>query len=329
MAHARNTRAVWLSFLVIAWGASAGGADEVTYWNSIALDILKESTTPPPAASRDLAILHSSIYDALNAITGTHSPLYYQPATTGSVSPEAAVAGAAYEALVGLFPGQEAALNDLLDTRLAGIAEGPARDSGIALGQEVADNMLVLRAADGWDHHVSYSGGTEPGQWRPTPPGYLPALAPQWGDVRPFAIPRTDDFLPGPPPALTSGEYAAAVNEVKSLGASDSAARTPDQTQIAQFWSDYSGATATPVGKWNLIAQTLASQQGNTLAENARMFALLNVALADVGIVCWDTIYGSGGGKRSTWPTPMEIRRRADPDWTPRSVPLSRICLGA
>ncbi len=324
MAHPRNIRAVLLSFFVGVWGISTVGADEVTYWNNVALDILKESATSPPAVGRDLAIVHSSIYDAVNAITGTYSPLYYQAATSGPLSQEAAVAAAAYEALAGLFPSRATALKDLLDARLAGIAEGPAKDNAVALGQSVADNMLTLRATDGWNRQVSYPGGTEPGQWRPTPPKYLPATAPQWGDVRPFAIPRAGDFRPGPPPALTSSEYAAALNEVESLGASDSTARTPDQTQIAQFWSDSPGATATPVGKWNLIAQTLAGQQGNTLVEDARMFALLNVVLADAGIVCWDTKYTYG-----LWRPEDAIRladtdgnpaTSADPDWTPLLV---------
>ncbi len=321
MANPRCTRAVLLSFLVAACGIPAGWGDEVTYWNGVALDLAKETATSPPVVSRDLAILHASIYDALNAITGAYSPLYSQPVIAGPVSQEAAVAAAAHEALVGLYPEQTTTLNDLLSARLAGIAAGPAKDTGIALGQNVADSLLALRADDGSNRHVSYPEGTEPGQWRPTPPQYLPAVAPQWGDVSPFVIPRADDFRPGPPPALTSGEYAAAFNEVKSLGASNSTTRTAEQTQIAQFWSDSPGATASPVGKWNLIAQTLASQQGNTLAENARMFALLNLALADAGIVCWDTKYTYGSWRPETAiqlaDTDGNPATQPDPDWRP------------
>ncbi len=324
MGNPRYTRAAFLCFLVAACCVPAGWADEVTYWNSVALDLAKESATSPPAVSRDLAILHASIYDALNAITGAYSPLYSQPATAGPVSQEAAVAAAAREALVGLYPGQEAALSDLLSARLAGVAAGPAKDNGIALGQSVANHLLALRAADGSDRHVSYPGGTAPGQWRPTPPQYLPAVAPQWGDVRPFAIPRADDFRPGPPPMLTSTEYAIAFNDVKSLGAFSSATRTADQTQIAQFWSDSPGATASPVGKWNLIAQTVAGQQGNTLAENARLFALLNLSLADAGIVCWDTKYTYGSWRPETAihlaDTEGNPATPADPDWKPLLV---------
>jgi hypothetical protein len=321
MAHPKNARQVVLSLLVVASSFSLTRADEVTYWNRVALDIAKETATAPPLVSRDLAIVHAAIYDALNAIDATYEPLYYRPTVMGPVSREAAVAAAAHEALVGLYPGYEMQLNDLLGARLSGLPDGTAQNNGVALGRSVADNMLALRASDGWDRTVVYPGGTAPGQWRPTPPGYQPAVAPQWGDVRPFGIVRSDVYVPGPPPALTSPEYAAAVNEVKRLGSINSTARTPDQTQIAEFWSDYPGATASPVGKWNLIAQTLAGQQGNTLAENARMFALLNVSLADAGIVCWDTKYTYG-----LW-RPIDAIRLADtdgnpatpvdPEWTP------------
>jgi hypothetical protein len=121
--------------------------------------------------------------------------------------------------------------------------------------------------------------------------------------------------MPGLPPVLTSREYAAAVNETKRLGGIHSPARTPEQTQIAEFWSDNPGATASPVGKWNLIAQNLAGQQGNTLAQNARMFALLNVALADAAIVCWDTKYTYGEWR------PIDAIRLADTDGNPATQP--------
>jgi hypothetical protein len=321
MAHPKNARQAVLLLVAVVSSLSLTRADEVTYWNSVALDIAKEAATAPPQVGRDLAIVHSAIYDALSAIDATHEPLFYTPTVTAPVSREAAVAAAAHEALTGLYPGYETWLNDLLGARLSGIPDGAAQDSGVALGRNVADNMLAWRASDGWNRSVAYPGGTGPGQWRPTPPTYQPAVAPQWGDVRPFGIVRSDDYVPGPPPALTSPEYAAAVNEVKRLGSVNSTARTPEQTQIAEFWSDYPGATASPVGKWNLIAQTVAGQQGNTLAENARMFALLNVSLADAGIVCWDTKYTYG-----LW-RPIDAIRLADtdgnpatladPDWTP------------
>jgi membrane-associated phospholipid phosphatase len=321
MANRRNAFVAALSFVVALSGVSTGWADEVTYWNNIALDIVKESATHPPKVGRDLAIMHSAMYDALNAIDRTHYPLFFEPPVTGPASREAAVAAAAHQTLVSLYPAYEARLNDLLNARLAAIPSGAAKSNGVALGQSVAGDMLALRASDGSNLNAVYSGGTAPGQWRPTPPGYKSGLAPLWGNVTPFSISSADDFRPGPPPALTSQQYAAAVEHVKSVGSSNSTTRTPDQTQIADFWSDFSGATATPVGKWNLIAQTLAEQQGNTLAENARMFALLDVALADAGIVCWDTKYTYGLWRPEDAihlaDTDGNPATQADPAWTP------------
>lgn len=307
---------------VVVWSAAAGRADEVTFWNSVALDIMKESATHPPKVGRDLAIVQSSVYDALNAIDGTYYPLFYRSSVSGPASREAAVAAAAHETLVGLYPDYATSLNDLLSTRLGGIADGAAKDNGVSLGRTVADNMLALRASDGSDAGFIYEGSTDVGKWRPTPPAYQPGLAPHWRNVEPFAISGPAAFRPGPPPALNSAEYAAAFNEVKAIGMANSKVRTADQTQIAAFWNDYPGPTAAPPGKWNLIAQTLSEQQGNTLAENARMFALLNVTLADVGIVCWDAKY-----TYELWRPEDAIHYAdldgnpdtlADPDWTPQ-----------
>ncbi len=321
MGNHRNAYAAVLSFVLAICGASAGWADEVTYWNSVALDIMKQSATNPPMVGRDLAIMHSAMYDALNAIDRTHASLFYEPTVTGPASEEAAVAAAAHKALASLFPTYRTSLDEMLNTRLAALPNGAAKSHGIALGQDVAANMLALRASDGSAGNTVYNGGTEPGQWRPTPPAYKPGLVPWWGNVTPFSIPSASRFMPGPPPALNSSQYGAAVNETRSLGRFDSTTRTADQTQIAEFWADSPGPTASPVGKWNLIAETLATQQGNTLAENARMFALLDVTLADAGIVCWKTKY-----TYELWRPEDAIHladtdgnpaTQADPTWTP------------
>jgi len=319
-----SRKGAWIalvSALVAAMGVSAGWADEVTYWNGVALNIMKEAATPPPKVARDLAIVQSSVYDAVNAIDRTHRSLFTEPSLAGPASSESAAAAAAHEALVGLYPAYEKQLDTLLAVRLSGIAAGAAKSNGITLGRSVADAMLALRASDGSQGSQIYLGGRLPGQWRPTPPKYQPGLAPWWGSVEPFRISSADAFVPGPPPALTSSEYAAAVGEVKRLGGTISTARTPDQAQIAEFWSDSASRTATPVGKWNLIAQGLAQQQGNTLAENARMFALLDVTLADAGIVCWDTKYTYGLWRPEDAihlaDTDGNPATQADPSWTP------------
>jgi hypothetical protein len=310
-----------LALLVAAWHVPAGRADEVLYWNSVALDLVRQSATNPPKASRDLAIVQASVYDALNAIDRTYNPLYFQPAVSGPASREAAVAAAACQALAGLYPSYANSLDNLLNTRLATFPDGAAKDNGIALGHNVANSMLAWRASDGWDAQAAYVGGTAPGQWRPTPPDFKPGLEPLWGQVTPFAIPDAQEFRPGPPPALNTPAYAAAINEVKLLGASNSTARTPDQAQIALFWDDPPGIAAGPPGKWNQIAQVLALQFHNTLAENARMFALLDIAQADAGIVASDTKYTYDFWRPETAihlaDTDGNPDTPADPDWQP------------
>jgi membrane-associated phospholipid phosphatase len=129
--------------------------------------------------------------------------------------------------------------------------------------------------------------GSGPGAWQPTPPAFAPYLLPQWGFVTPFAMTNSSQFRPPGPPALTSEKYGADYNEVKALGAEVGSTRTPEQDLIALFWADGAG-TETPPGHWNSIAQDIAAVQGNTLEENTRLFALLNIAMADAAICAWD-----------------------------------------
>ncbi len=265
--------------------------DEVLHWNSVALTIMQENATHPPKVGRDLAIVHIAAYDALMAIKNSHDYFYFHPSLAGPSSPDAAIAAAAHQTLVGLYPAQQAVLDAELNSRLALIPDGPVKTNGLQLGQTIGSSMLGLRSDDGWDDIYDYQGSTDVGMWRPTPPGYESGLAPNWGKMTPFCIPDSAAFMPGPPPALDSPEYAEAFNEVKLIGGKDSLIRTPDQDEIAEFWNDFPGPTASPPGKWNIIGQVLAEQQGNSLMDNARMFALLNATLADAGIVCWDAKY--------------------------------------
>src|SRR5262249_11422524 len=152
---------------------------------------------------------------------------------------------------------------------LAQIADGQAKTDGIALGEAVANQVIQLRAHDGWDNFVDDEGSTAIGQWRPTAPSFAPALLPQWANLTPFAMASPGQFLPPPPPALDSQAYADAVNKTESLGAADSTTRTADQTQIARFWADGSG-TYTPPGAWNQIAEDAALAKGDSLAQDAQ-----------------------------------------------------------
>jgi membrane-associated phospholipid phosphatase len=265
-------------------------ADVVTDWNNAALDAIRGGHTAPPIASRSLAILHVSIYDAVNGIARTYEPYLVQSAAPASASREAAASAAAHEALVNLFPANSSSFDALHTATLAAIPDGPQKVAGIVWGEFVANQILASRANDGWDAIVLAPGGSGPGAWLPTPPAFLPYLLPQWGFVLPFAMNNSSQFRPPGPPALDSQRYAEDYNEVKELGAAVGSTCTEDQTEIALFWADGAG-TETPPGHWNSIAQTIADAQGNTLEENARLFALLNIAMADAAICAWDAKY--------------------------------------
>jgi hypothetical protein len=288
-------------------------ADMVLQWNEIMLEAIRADSTNPPRASRAMAIVHAAIYDSVNAIDRTHEVYAVNVFASPLTSREAAVAAAAHATLTSLIPSQQAAFDAALTAALATIPDGTAENLGVALGQQVAAQMLALRANDGSTAVVSYTPGSDPGDWQPTPPGFASALFPQWPGVTPFAMTSGNQFSPDNIPALTSAAYAAAFNEVKDLGAVNSATRTQDQTDIALFWAN-GGGTATPPGHLNMLAQIVAEAQGNTLSENARLFAMLNVAMADAAIMAWDCKYVT-----DFW-RPVTGIRAADTDGNPDTV---------
>lgn len=265
-------------------------ADVVTDWNNAVLDAIRADRTAPPIASRSLAILHTSIYDAVNGIARTHEPYLVPSAVPASASRVAAASAAAHQSLVSLFPSHTSSFDALHTAILATIPNSPHKTAGLAWGEFVASQILAARATDGSNAIVQPPGASGPGVWIPTPPAFLPYLLPQWGFVAPFAISSSSQFRPPGPPSLDSQRYAADYEEVKQLGAAVGSTRTEDQTEIALFWADGAG-TETPPGHWNSIAQTIAETRDTTLEENARLFALLNVAMADAAICSWDAKY--------------------------------------
>jgi membrane-associated phospholipid phosphatase len=288
-------------------------ADVVLQWNQVLLDTAKADRVLPVAFPRDAAIVHSAIYDAVNAIDRSYTPLFAHVQASHGASLEAAAAQAAHDTLAALFPAHQPAFDATLAADLAGIPPGRARQ-GVAVGRAVAQQILAWRATDGSDAQVSYVPGTGPGVWQPTPPAFAPAVAPQWGQVTPFAIPSDSAFRPPPPPALTSAQYTAAFDEVKSLGAANSTTRTAEQSEIARFWYGAAG-TFTAGGYWDQIAQGVAQQRGDSLVQNARLFALLNLAQADSTFAVWDAKY-----TYNFW-RPVTAIRAADSDGNPATAP--------
>jgi RHS repeat-associated protein len=293
----------------------------VLEWNAIALGVLqRDPYTPPPMFSRNLAMVQAAVYDAVNAVSQRYSVYKVDINAAVGTSEEAAAASAAARILSKLYPSQQALLNAALTRTLSTITDGAGKTAGIELGNNVADQIFAWRSTDGAKTQVPYQNSTEIGKWQPSLPNFGGALYPQWPLLKPYALDTGSQFRPNGLPSLNSAEYTAAYNEVSQLGARNSTVRTADQTQIAQFWSDGSG-TYTPVGHWNQIAGTVASVKGTSIIETARLFAQLDVALADAGIAAWDSKY-----TYNSWRPITAIRdagldgnanTTADPNWQP------------
>ncbi len=294
--------------------------DTVLQWNEIALETIKAERSSPPLVARDLAIVHTSIFDAVNAITKTHQPYRVSIAALVGTSADAAAAVAAHRALSSLYPKQRERLDAALAASLALVPDGDDKTAGIKLGKEVADKILAWRERDGAREPSAYKPREGLGRWQPTLPDYQAALLPQWTKLDCFAMREAAQFRAGGPPALDGAEFAAAYEEVKALGGTESKTRTAEQTEIARFWVCGDG-TVTPPGHWNRIARQVAIQRGNSLNDNARLFAVLNVALADAGVCCWDCkyrfdLYRPVTAIREMSPR-VNARLAADPNWTP------------
>jgi len=314
-----------VALMAVAIGAfampGAARADVVTDWNRTMVAALEIAKTPPPPSARVAAIVQSAVFDAVNGVARRYTPVHVQPAAPRRASRIAAAAGAAHEALLVLFPAQQA----MLDQQLADtLAQTPGSHRSIALGlqwgKSVADGILAWRATDHFtDVLPAYIPTVAPGRWQPTPPLYGPPLFRQFANMTPFALRSPEQFLPDPPPPLTSEQYAQDFNEVKLLGSMTSTVRTPEQTETAKFWQD-----DTPAAIWNRVADDLAQQCDGSMLRNARILALMNIALADATIAIWNA-----KNTYDTWRPITAIQQAAsdgnpdtspDPNWTPLLV---------
>lgn len=306
-------RSILLGATALALIAPTALADVVTDWNQVAVGVGRRLKLGPNKASRLVAITHLAAYDAVVSVTRTHEPyLGYALVPDGPVSLEAAVAKAAHDVLLLLQPTDAAELDFQLEQSLSKIADGPAKQNGLALGFLAAASLVYERVDDGSADVETYDQPADPGagKWRPTPlkpvgdvePAGLPAAQPEWRGVTPFGLLSPSQFRAPAPPALTDAAYTAAFDAVKELGALASATRTAEQTTIVNFWRQ---ETHIP---WNAIARSVSNREGLTLEQNARLFALLNIALADSRVATWETKYTYG-----TW-RPITAIRLAESD---------------
>jgi hypothetical protein len=267
--------------------ASVRADDIVTHWNKVMLHTVAAGATNPLASTRVMAIVQASVFDSVNGIQHKYTQIHADiPAPRGASLP-AVVIESAYTALVALYPAQKAALDA---ERSASLGKVHASPTAISLGKQygklVAEDILAWRSTDGFATVLPpYTGGTDIGEWRPTPPDFSPGALPQFATMTPWSIRRPDQFRAAGPPSLTSDEYAAGFNEVKTMGRATGSPRTLDQTSLAIFWAGNTPAY------WNRIANSVIGHRDMTLIRKARVFALINVAMADAGIACWDTKY--------------------------------------
>jgi hypothetical protein len=295
---------------LIALSASASArADTVTDWNVNAVNALVTTAGQGPTVSTvHLAMVHSAVYDAVNSIDERYEPYLVEVRARDWYSKDAAVAAAAYRVLLGIVPTQEPALTPLYNASLAPIPDGAAKDGGIRVGEVAAAAMLADRKNDGRFGAYRFPVPVMPkaGEWRPVLPAFGNDPAAWIKDVRPFLI--REPYASPAPYALTSKKYAREFDEVKTLGATNSATRTADQTDQARFWA---GGPA----PWTLVARQLATAHGLRSIESARMYAMLYTTGADALISVWN-----GKAEHLFW-RPITAIREADADGNPATEP--------
>ncbi len=291
------------------------GENVILQWNRVLQETLRTAGQQPPTILpvRSFAMLHAAMFDAVNSIDGSYTPYLTDVPAMPNASLEAAAAQAAHDVLANLYPTRLAIFDAELANSLAGIPPDQVR-RGLKVGEVVGSRLLAARANDGWSvTPPSYVLPLTPGNWQPTPPAFPAAAFTHFSAVLPFAIGSSARFTPNPPPTLTSAEYAADFNEVKEIGLATSATRTADQTKVAQLWANVNTPTIA-IFVWNNVARTVAIARNNTTVENARLFALINIAHHDALETTFTSKFVYG-----LW-RPVTAIRRADEDGNPNTT---------
>ena len=337
--------------------------ERLHHWNHVAIDSSGLDHSPagvgaphtfghqlgPGRASRAMAIVHVAVFEIVNAIDRRYESYLGVPEIGHMASMDAGMAVAAHDTLVALFPSQKAHCDELLAVDLATMPDGAAKRNGIMFGRAVAAAVLRKMHDDGSNHPeplygVDYIAGDGPGEWRQDPISRLPpALGAHWGTVRPFVVPSGRTFRAPPPPPLWSTAYAAAYNEVKRVGGdgiTTPTVRTDDQTIAATYWAyDGTPSLCAPPRLYNQITEVIAAQMGSDVVDQARLLALVNVAMADAGIAVWESKYfyklwrpvtGIREANPGTGPTGIGDRNRltrGDATFTPLGAPATNLAV--
>ena len=298
-----------LIFAISLCVPSIARADDVTEWNQEMLRAGIVGGTAAVVMTRVAAIVQASVFDAVNGIDRKYAPVHVAPNAAAGASRRAAAVQAAYSALVALYPAQKSTFDARLVISLAAIASDPHESaasiaSGIVWGTTAANGIVTWRSTDGFTPTSTppdFKGGNALGEWRPTPPAFAFGIHPELATTTPWVLSTPSQFRPNGPPALTSARYATDFNETKLMGKSNSVVRTTNQTIYSWFWQ-----VATATYLWNHAADVLIDRRArgdeeddsgywgerrHALLESARILALLDIAMADAAIACWDAKY--------------------------------------
>jgi membrane-associated phospholipid phosphatase len=269
--------------------SAPGSGQSVVDWNRELITLLGTPGLQPATIhpTRNFAILQAAEYDAVVSSTHSGEPYLFSVPAPHDARPDAAADQAAHDILAALYPSAQSQLDQQLASELASIPNGPGKSDGLAVGASVAKLLVSVRAFDGSAATPPpFTAGTQPGDYRPTPPNFPAPVFTGWGQVTPFLLSSGDEFRPPAPPAVRSPEYAAALEQVKSLGQDSSTTRTPDQTAEAKFWGSAPIWTT-----WNEVTQRLLTDQNASLRRATDVFANLDLTLADSTIALYDAKY--------------------------------------
>jgi hypothetical protein len=294
----------------------------ITGWNAIAVNTIAGATPNGAGLNNAEGIMwfgfvQAAVYNAVEGITGDYDLYDWNAKAPKGASPEAAAAVAAHRVLMTYFgssPTIAANLDTALGTSLAGIPGGVPKEQGIRYGERAAERLIELRAGDGRFAAIAFDVPPAPGVWRPTPPANLPFLDPWLSQVRPFTLDSDRQFRPAPPPALNSDQYFHEFTEVRDLGgnAATGSARSAGQTDTALFFSRDIGA-----GPYQAALRNLATRHVLSISDSARMFAAVDVSLADTIFAVWDGKFHYGKWR------PITAIREANTDGDPNTTAVS------
>jgi hypothetical protein len=298
-------------FATILCLPSLCAADVVLDWNEVALARVVAAKQGPPDGARSMAMVHVAMFDAIDAVDRRYAPYSFKGRAPAGTSAEAAGVAAAASVLARLFPDQAPAVDAAYAASMAAIPDGDGKTAGIALGRQAAADCLSMREKDGTGVAGAYRPRTAPGVYVMT----MMPVATEWPKVKPWFMAGGAQFRPDPPPALASAQWARDYNEIKSVGAKQSTARSAEQTEVARFWI-ITGAVS-----WNPVVRSLAASKPLGLVDNARLFALVNMAASDAFVAVFDAKYA-----HHFWRPVTAIRNgdiddndatTLDPEWLP------------